>query len=262
MFNNVYMADFKSAFSGRLIFFLVSETVLTFLLGSVFLLFSEKNHRVRGAYIQALYRSNIAVIGVALAQVLMDADGVASMTIAITILVPIFNVLAVIALELCRGQRISVWKTLRSIIKNPLVIGALIGMTCVLLQVRVPTAAEAAAVGIARAASVMTVISLGASFQFSGIRKNRMRLAAASSFRLVLIPLAVVTAAINMGFRDNDLSVILICAASPLATTSFPMAQVYDSDYELTGQLVVFTSLLCCFTLFLWIFALKQLDFM
>ena len=47
--------------------------------------------------------------------------------------------------------------------------------------------------------------------------------------------------------------------ASPIASSTYPMALVYDSDHDLTGQLVITTSLFCCFTLFLWIFLCKQL---
>ena len=71
--------------------------------------------------------------------------------------------------------------------------------------------------------------------------------------------LITVGCAVFFGFRGDELAVILLCGATPVATTAFSMAQVYNSDYELTGQLVVTTSLMSCPTLFVWIFALKQL---
>ena len=43
-----------------------------------------------------------------------------------------------------------------------------------------------------------------------------------------------------------------------MASSSFPMALVYDSDHELTGQLIVTTALFCPFTLFLWILLLRM----
>ena len=52
---------------------------------------------------------------------------------------------------------------------------------------------------------------------------------------------------------------VLVCIASPVASTAYPMALAYASDHEFTAQLVVTTSLICTLTLFLWIFALKQL---
>ena len=68
-----------------------------------------------------------------------------------------------------------------------------------------------------------------------------------------------IVCAIAFGFRGSDLGIVLLCTATSLATTSFPMAIARDSDHELTCQIVVTTSFLCCFTLFLWIFILKQI---
>ena len=62
-----------------------------------------------------------------------------------------------------------------------------------------------------------------------------------------------------MGFRGGALGTVLVCIASPTASTSYPMALACDSDHQLTAQLIVTTSLLCSLTLFLWIFLLKQL---
>ena len=91
------------------------------------------------------------------------------------------------------------------------------------------------------------------------MRKNLKKLLWANGIRLVITPLVAVTGALLLGLRGNQLAVVLLCAASSLATTAFPMAMARDSDYELTGQIVVTTSFLCCVTLFLWIFILKQL---
>lgn len=49
--------------------------------------------------------------------------------------------------------------------------------------------------------------------------------------------------------------------ASPCAVSSFTMAQQMDSDFKLAGAAVVFTSVLACFTMFLWIFFFRQAGF-
>ena len=51
----------------------------------------------------------------------------------------------------------------------------------------------------------------------------------------------------------------MIMFGAPIAVSSYPMAQQMDGDGELAGQLVVLSSALCILTIFLWIFALKQL---
>ena len=64
---------------------------------------------------------------------------------------------------------------------------------------------------------------------------------------------------ILLGFRDVELVTLIAIFASPSAVSSFPMAQQMDSDAELAGDAVVFSSMFSCFTIFLWIFAAKSL---
>ena len=110
--------------------------------------------------------------------------------------------------------------------------------------------------------STMTLVALGASLRLDGMRKNFRRAVLCSAHRLLLAPLVMVTAACLLGFRDNDLGVILICAGAPTAASSYPMALACDSDHELTAQVVVSTSMFFCLTMLLWIFGLKQLGLM
>jgi len=262
MFHNVYSADYKTAVSPRLILFLLIQTAVVFLAAFFSMRFLLRDCRVRGAMIQNAYRTNIGVIGIALAQNLLSSAGVISMTVAIAVLIPVFNILAVITLEACRGTTPSLGNTLKSIAKNPLILGTLAGFAFVCLPLKMPAAIDSAIGGIAKAASVLTLIALGTSFDFGGLKSKRTYLLAGNALRLFAIPAIVITAAIAMGFRGDDLGVILICAASPLATPSFPMAQVYGSDYELTGALVVTTSLLCCFSMCLWIWLVKTAGWM
>ncbi len=60
-----------------------------------------------------------------------------------------------------------------------------------------------------------------------------------------------------MGFSGVKLLTLVAIFASPSAVTSFTMAQQMDSDYELAGNCVIFSTAISCFTMFLWIFALK-----
>ena len=153
-------------------------------------------------------------------------------------------------------------KTLSGILRNPLIIGCFLGILCLLSGLCLPSPVEQAVKNLGNAGSVTTLLALGASFEFSGVAKNRKAIIRCTLHRLVTAPLLAFAAAILLGFRGDALGVILVCLASPTASTAYPMALSCDSDHELTAQLVVITSLLCSFTLFCWIFFLKQLGFL
>jgi len=259
LFYSIYTTDLGTVFDPKLIGYQVVFLLVWYVLGFVLCRIFIPDHRVRGAFIQTFYRSNIAIVGVTMADSMMGAPGVAAMAVSIAILVPIYNVLAVVTLEVCRGGKVELKPTLLGIAKNPLIIGCLLGVAFLLLGIQIPPSILKAISQIGTAASVMTLISLGASFTLAGVRKNLKKLLCANLLRLVITPLVAVAGALAIGLRGNDLSIVLLCAASSLATTAFPMAIARDSDYELTGQIVVTTSFLCCITLFVWIFVLKQL---
>ncbi len=259
LFNNIYTADLEKAVQPRTLIFLTAWLLAWFSLCYAVLTSQVKDPRRRGAYIQNSFRSNIAVIGVSLGQVMMGAEGLALLSMAITIIVPIYNVLAVFTLETCRGGSADLRKTARGIVRNPLIIACALGIICVLLGVKLPFPVERAVANLGNAGSVTTLVALGGSFRLSGAKKNLRPLTFACLTRLVLAPLAAVVPAALLGMQGDALGTVLIIAASPMASTSYPMALACGSDHELTGQLVVLTSLICSFTLFLWIFSLKQL---
>lgn len=258
LFYSVYSADLKTALDPRLLAFLVIWTLVWW--GGSYLACALRvpDPRRRGALIQNSYRSNIAVIGVALAQSMMGQTGMALMALAISVVVPTYNILAVVTLETCRGGEVDIRHTVRGILTNPLIVGCFLGLLTLLTGFRLPAPVEQACSSIGSAGSVMTLVALGASFQFSGVGKNLRVLVRCNLVRLILAPGIALAAAWPLGLRGNSLGVIMVCMGAPTASTSYPMAIACDSDYELTGQAVVTTSFFCCFTMFLWIFLLKQ----
>lgn len=259
MFNNVYSADFSNGIAVNMIGFLLAATFALFFGAKLILAKAVDDFRLRGTYMQNAYRSNLSIIGLSLAEILCDAEGVSLMAVTITILGPIYNILAVIALETSRSSSEDFGKTVKIVLKNPFVLGALLALLCRLLRIHIPSSVASAIASLGKAGMTMALLALGAAFEFTKLGSNLRRIVIGSLMRLIIIPFLVVAAAVALGFRNNELSIILIAAATPLATSAYPMAQVYGSDHELTGQLVVVTSLFCCATLFLWILSLKQL---
>lgn len=262
LFHSIYTTDLGTALDPKLLIFLICYVVIWYLIGAVLSTLFVPNRRTRGAFIQSFFRSNIAIVGVSMADSLLGSAGVAAISVAIAFLVPLFNVLAVITLETCRGEKVNLKTTLLGIAKNPLILSCVLGILFLLLQIPLPASVLKAVHQIGTAGTVMTLISLGANFRFSGVRQNLKKVTLANLLRLIIAPLVAMATAVILGFRGGDLGVVLLCTAPALAGSSYPMALARDSDHELTGQIVVTTSFLCCLTLFAWIFLLKQTGLM
>ena len=262
VFNNIYTADLSIAVQPRLLVFLIGFLFVWFTLNYTFLRKRIPDHRRCGTFIQVAYRSNVGIVGLSLAQNMMGADGLATAAIAVSLIVPFYNVMAVYTLETCRGETPKLGHTIIQVIRNPMIIACILGFAVQLAGIRLPAPVVRAVGNLATSGSVTALMALGGSFVFSTLKGNLRLILIGCVYRLILAPLAAIAAAVAFGFRGDFLGIVLICNAAPLSTATYSMAIAYDSDHELTSQLIVCSSLLCSLTLFLWIFALRQLGLM
>lgn len=65
--------------------------------------------------IQAIYRSNFVLMGLPIAANIFGKDKLGMTAVLVAVVVPIYNMLAVITLEIFRGQKINVLKILKGI---------------------------------------------------------------------------------------------------------------------------------------------------
>ena len=262
LFLNVYNADIEEDFSGRLLLF-AALTVLAcfcFLMAVVPLL--EKSPQKKAVLVQGIFRSNYALFGVPVAASLFGAENIGVVSILTAVVIPMYNMLSVVALETFRGGKPSAKKILLGIVKNPLIIATLSGLALLLLGVRLPGVVEKAAQDVSKVATPMSLLVLGGTFEFSKLRGNLREMVVGILGRLVIMPAVVLPIAAAMGFRGVEMGAVLVMMASPTAVSSFPMAIEMDADGTLAGQIVVGTTLFCIVTLFFWIFLLKELGWM
>ena len=262
LFNSVYKTDLSAAFNAKLILYGIFALTIFFIILMLLIPRIEKDDKKRGVMIQAIFRSNFALFGLPVATSLCGEANLGPTSLLLGITVPFFNVYAVIALETFRGGKPSIRKMIKGIVTNPLIISCVLGVIFYLLKIELPYAVDKTVVDLGRVATPLSLVVLGGEFAFSNVRKYAKQLPITVIGRLVVSPLIFVTLGVLMGFRNEMLVPILIMFGAPTAVSSFTMAQQMDGDSELAGQIVVFTSAGAIFSIFVWIFVLKQLGFM
>ena len=259
MFNNLYGKNIGDAVNLRLLAYAVITVLVLYAVTVIVVLKVEKAQKTRGAMIQAIYRSNFVIMGIPIVQNVFGKGDLALTAVLVTVVVPMYNILAVITLEVFRGGKPSFREMVRDLAKNPIIIGAFFGILSIVFSVKLPPALEMPIELLADAATPMALLMLGASFNFSSVSREKRNLIICLTGRLLLFPLVGITGAILLGFRGVAIMSLLAMFASPSAITSFTMAQQMDSDYELAGNAVIFSSAISCITMFLWIFVLKTM---
>ena len=260
MFNNVYGAKPENMPSLKLMLTGSLSVILLVILLVIIVPKIEKENPRRGVIIQGIFRSNFIIYGIPLTTSVFGTAKSSVCGIMILLMVSIFNIAGVIVLELFReGGKIRPGKLLLGIVKNPLLQGCVLGLLFYLLQIRLPVFVEKPVSQLASLASTLALVVLGANLKFDELRKNSRTVTAVLVIRLILLPLVMVPLAWLIGLRGVELFLVLIIFGTPVATSSYPMAQNMGGDGQLAGQLVFVSTVASLGTIFLFIFAMSRL---
>lgn len=259
LYYNVYCSDLSGSFDPLLMAYAVGGVLLTFGLSLGYTLLTEKLPERRGVMIQGMFRSNYVIMGIPVATALLGADQLGTVSILIAVVVPLFNMLAVVVLEVFRGQKPKPLHILGQIVKNPLVIASALGILTLAAGIRLPHILERTIQNVSAIASPLQLFLLGAFFQFSGLKTYRRELVTVSAAKLIVSPGLFLGLGALLGFRGVAFVSLIGIFASPTAVNSFTMAQQMGGDAELAGDIVVTTSAVSILTMFLWIFLFKSL---
>ncbi|MGM9970511.1 MAG: AEC family transporter [Anaeroplasma sp.] len=293
LFYNVYnVSDITKIFdSWEIVVYAVAAIVGVFLIGLVIAIIFIKDEKQKGVILQCVFRSNYAIIGIPLAASLSggnpEVEALASVISAISI--PLFNILAIVALSLFvkeDGKKVSVKSIVLKIVKNPLIIGVFCGIVVLLIRQLIPfeevlrysidskTGEVKTSIvrdyaftiknnipflyttlgNISKIASPLALIALGGDFTFSAIGRLKNQIIMGTLLRVILVPALCLIAAYLIGFRQNEFPALIALFGTPVAVSSVPMSAEMNNDEELAGQLVVWTSISSAFTLFIIIF--------
>ena len=258
LFENVYSASLSEIFNVKQILFGVGAVIIIFTCGVPLSSRLTRDPAKRGVALQSLFRSNFVLYGLPIVQSIYPKDRLGPTTLMIAVIVPVFNVLAVIALEMFRGGDVNALKIALNIIKNPLIIGTALGLVFSATGVRLPQAARNSLSSLTNAATPVALIILGGTFRRQSLGENKTLLTALTFLRLLAVPAIFVCAAIPLGFRDVELLTFVALFGSPVAVSSFSMAKQMGADSELAGQTLLFTTVFSILTIFMWVSVLNH----
>ena len=261
LFINIYDAGDGATLRSDLLFFAVAGVLIEFLVSLVLVLLTEQDNSRRGVMLQGMFRSNFVLFGIPIAMSLFGDSAAGTASLLIAIVIPMFNALAVLALEMFNGQRPNLWGVLFGIATNPLIIASLLGIAFNHFGWYLPGLLHDTMSTLGGIATPLAFVVLRASMNFSETGRCMRPLLITLLMKLIIYPAAFVGAAILMGFRGANLAVLLTVFGSPIAVSSFTMAQQMGGDDQLAGQLVIFSSILSIGTMFLYIWGLNYFGF-
>ncbi len=325
LFINIYdKMDSFADIRWDVVLYAVIVICVIFGLGLLTAILTTKQQNRRGVILQCSFRSNFAIIGLTLVDRLGGDTGLAGIISAFSI--PVFNILAVVALSIfvkeeaphpaesemqtvpqgdtaaaaaCESSpgvkaaksKHSVKNILLNIVKNPLIIGVVIGLVFVAIR-EIERAADftkmvevdgvlkevvkfrfsdqlkflyTAVKDLKAIASPLALIVLGGQFEFSAVKGMTKEIIVGTAWRILIAPLIGIGIAILLSectnlftFGADVYPTLIALFGTPVAVSSAIMAGEMKNDEQLATQLVVWTSICSIVTIFVTVFVLMS----
>ena len=238
-FSNIIHTNVKEIIDAKLLIYAMISIVVIIAISIFIVPFIEKERKRQGSMIQGMYRSNFVILGIPLTSHI--AGEKASATIY-------------------GGQsKIKLKEIALQVIKNPMIIASLSGILISVTGINLPIFIDKAVVDLSKLGGVLPMFLLGADLDFSSVSSNMKDLIVTLSAKLLIVPLIFLSLAILLGFSPEKIVALIAMYCAPIAVSSAIMAQQMGCDSELSTQLVVFSTVISCFTIFMWVFSLSLL---
>jgi len=262
LFDDLYQMDIAAAWDGGFVAFCAVAT-----LGSIALCWLVSRafgkQPWRGEFIQASYRSGAAFLGIAFLLSIYGEAGAAPLMVIGA--VPIYNVSAVVILELMRPGKVDrgvspelIRSTIRGIVTNPIILGILAGVAWSLLRIPMPQVLGTAVADVGGIATPLGLIALGASFSFRRAFAVGTPSIVASAIKLVGLELVFLPMALAAGYTGQKLVAVMMMLGLPSTVSGYVMARNMGYEGAVNSSVVMLTTLLSSVTITFWLWLLKS----
>lgn len=263
VFRSVMNSDLSQTFNAKLVSITLCAIFLTFLIPSLIVPRFIRDRSDAATVVQGIFRSNFLILGIPMARNMFGEAGLASTTLLLAFAIPTFNVLAIVAFALIAnndpsvtiGQRAA--RTFVNVLKNPLFIGAVLGICFSLLPIRLPTILDKGIADIGAMATPLALLTMGAQFDLKKFQSSISMTMIAVVCRIIVGPVLVVGAGILLGLRGYELGALYILFSAPTAVSSYVMAKNMGGNGNLASQIILVTTFLSMFTITFGIYLLK-----
>lgn len=257
LFVKIATAQFEGAAAMRITGVVLLATLVGIAVSYIAVRLLRIPGRSAGAFIQGCGRANNAFVGLpvviyALSEAHPGIESVATLSLAPAII--FYNIFSVVVLLSYSGQKRSGRETLavftKQLATNPLLLACLFGIIVQLMGWSLPVFLDRSFTAMGQAALPLALLSVGASINFSQLRGAAVHSSVAAAIKVFVFPLVGYFIALKWpGITQPERTAALIFLACPTAIASYVLADVFGSDKEMAGRIIVISTLLSAISL-------------
>lgn len=262
IFLKLYDVDLERTINIDMMLLIVIGTIAVYYIAKIIAKYLKLKPEDEGVYIQGAFRSNYAIVGLAIILRMFGLDAVAKASFLLLFALPIYNLYGIIALTLPHNQnaKVDYIKITKEIFLNPLILSVIAAIPFSLFKISIPPSLETTGNYLADIALPLALISIGGSMNLQTIKEASGLAFGSSSIKNIIAPVITTIAAYFLGIRGEDLGIIFIVFACPTAIVSFIMAAGLKGNVKLAGNIVVISTLGSLLTMTLGLFILRLFE--
>ncbi|MCS7182909.1 MAG: AEC family transporter [Thermoanaerobaculum sp.] len=206
----------------------------------------------RGVFAQASFRGNLAYMAFPVILAALGEPGLRRAALVSAVLIPTMNFLSVLVLHMAQGRGTGWGPRLWSVVTNPLVLGANLGLVLSALSWQPWPWLHNTLKILADFSLPAALLALGAQLEVAQMRDVRRPLLLSVAVKLILLPAFGYFILRAWQVSPLDLQVGVLLLASPTAVASYPVAVEMGGDPRLAGASVLLTTALAFPAFVLW----------
>lgn len=204
---------------------------------------SEK--REHGVVVQGAFRSNTAIIGLAYVANVYGNDGFAIAAVYVAFHTMLYNILSVIILS-PKQEGVSIAMisgVLKSLVKNPLIIGIMSGIVFFLFAIPVPDLVIHTGQYFSNMTLPLALLCTGGSLNIQALKDNSFNCRFSTLLKIVIAPVFITGGAYLYGFTGVPLGIVFFMSASPTAAASYVMARSMGHNADLAANIIAMSTI-------------------
>lgn len=259
LFLNISAASPGLAFSWDLI---LVGVVVTLVGGALMVPLARfvPNMADRGVVIQAGYRSNLAIVGLAYCAAAYGEQGLVLSSMFIAVVTLLFNVMAVVVLNVYLSGNSHYWAQIKSMLTNPLIIGICAALPFSIWGIQVPSVVRQSGGYLAQLSLPIALICTGASLSLLSIKADSRATLAGVTGKLLLLPILAIIFGVWVGLGPMELGVLVMMMAAPTAAASYTMVRTMGGNSALAANLIGLTTVFSVVSVSSFLSILRFLD--
>lgn len=206
----------------------------------------------RSSVVQGSIRPS-AYFGLGVAGLAFPEQEATLVIIALALALPVTNVISVIALSWWSGKCVSSSLIVKNILKNPTIIGTMVGVVYNILDVPLPLIFTNALNILGNIALGLGLLCVGAGLELHFKGKLPWTMIWTNSMKMILLPFSTYLICTYFGVDSHLTLAVCFYASLPAAPNTYIMARQMGGDASLMALIVTSQALLAMFTVPIWL---------